>query len=127
MQDAKEIILVVDDEPTLVRLSEKILTSLGYQVLTATSGLEACKILEENKYHIDLVVLDFIMPGMSGEETFQRLREINPHVRVLLSSGYSREGKAKNLIDQGIQGFIQKPFVMQELADAVRMALDKEA
>ncbi len=125
MQGGKEIILVVDDEPTLVRLSEKILTSFGYQVLTATNGLEACRILQENKDQIDLVVLDFVMPGMSGEETFQRLREIDPHIRVLLASGHSRDGKAKNLIDHGVHGFIQKPFVMQELADAVRKALDK--
>jgi len=125
MQGGKEIILVVDDEPTLVRLSEKILTSFGYQALTATSGLEACRILQEKKDQIDLVVLDFVMPGMSGEETFQRLREIDPHIRILLASGHSRDGKAKNLIDQGVQGFIQKPFVMQELADAVRKALDK--
>ncbi|OIP65513.1 MAG: hypothetical protein CO150_08025 [Nitrospirae bacterium CG_4_9_14_3_um_filter_53_35] len=125
MQNKKENILVVDDDPTLVRLSERILTSLGYHVWTATSGLEACRILQENKDQIDLVILDFMMPGMSGEETLLRLREINPHVRILLSSGYSREGKAKTLIDEGIQGFIQKPFVMQELDDAVRKALDK--
>lgn len=116
-------ILIVDDEPTLVRLTDRILTALGYRTLTTSSGDEACRSFRENKDRIDLVLLDYVMPGMSGEETYQKLREIDPEVRVLLSSGYSREGKPQSLINQGVQGFIQKPYVMQELAEAVRKAL----
>jgi CheY-like chemotaxis protein len=123
MDKGTEKILIVDDEPTIVQLGEKILTALGYKTLTACSGDEACRIFQESTGEIDLVILDFVMPGMSGEETFHRLREIDPHVRVLLSSGYSQEDEPQALIDQGIQGFIQKPYVMKDLANAVREAL----
>lgn len=123
MDKGTETILVVDDEPTIVQLGEKILTALGYKTLAACSGDEACRIFQESAGEIDLVILDFVMPGMSGEETFNRLREIDPHVRVLLSSGYSREDKPQALITQGIQGFIQKPYFMKDLADAVQEAL----
>ncbi len=123
MDKGTETILVVDDEPTIVQLGEKILTALGYKTLAACSGDEACRIFQESAGEIDLVILDFVMPGMSGEETFNRLREIDPHVRVLLSSGYSREDKPQELITQGIQGFIQKPYFMKDLADAVQEAL----
>ena len=123
MDKGTETILVVDDEPTIVQLGEKILTALGYKTLAACSGDEACRIFQESAGEIDLVILDFVMPGMSGEETFNRLREIDPHVRVLLSSGYCREDKPQALITQGIQGFIQKPYFMKDLADAVQEAL----
>jgi DNA-binding NtrC family response regulator len=127
MEKGTEIILIVDDEPTLVQLGEKILTALGYKILTACNGDDACRIYQESKDEIDLVILDVVMPGMSGEEIFHRLREINPQVRVLLSSGYSQEEKPQSLIDQGVQGFIQKPYVMKVLANAVRDALIQPA
>jgi len=71
-----------------------------------------------------MVILDMIMPGISGGETFARLREINPEAKVLLSSGYSINGEAKTIMDRGCNGFIQKPFQLEKLSGKVRNMLD---
>ncbi|NOY52500.1 MAG: response regulator [Deltaproteobacteria bacterium] len=125
MQEGKEEILLVDDEPTLLKLGERLLTTLGYTVRTADNGKDACRIYREGSSEIQLVILDYLMPGMSGEETFSVLKEINPSVRVLLTSGLDGEGEVRKLIDTGVQGFIPKPFMLQDFSQAVRKALDK--
>ena len=73
-----------------------------------------------HKDKIDLIILDLIMPGISGSDTFDRLREINPNAKVLLSSGYSLTGKAQAIMDRGCNGFLQKPFKLEELSSKVR-------
>jgi len=97
---------------------------LGYKVLIARSGKEAIEVYEENKERIDIVLLDMIMPDMSGGETYDRLKDINPKVRVLLSSGYSIDGQATDILDRRCNGFIQKPFKMKELSQKMREILD---
>ena len=124
MPRGDETVLVVDDEPMLTQLAERILSALGYRVLTAGDGDEACRILAEHRGAVDLVILDLVMPGPSAEETFRRLRETDPRPAVLLSSGYSQEGRPQALLRAGARGFIQKPYVMQDLAKAVRAALE---
>jgi PAS domain S-box-containing protein len=103
-------ILFVDDEETILALGSDMLEALGYKVLLAGSGEEALKIYRNHREEIEMVVLDMIMPHMGGGETFDRMREINPGVKVLLSSGYSIDGQAKEILDRGCDGFIQKPF-----------------
>jgi two-component system, cell cycle sensor histidine kinase and response regulator CckA len=76
--------------------------------------------------HIDLVILDMIMPAMGGGAVFDALKEIDPHVKVLLSSGYSAKGKARENIDRGCCGFIQKPFDVHTLSRILREILDPE-
>ena len=73
----------------------------------------------------DLVILDMIMPDMGGSEAYDRLKEINPDVKVLLSSGYSIDGQATEIMDRGCDGFIQKPFNMKQLSRKIRGVLDK--
>ena len=80
---------------------------------------------KENKDNIDMVLLDIVMPGMSGGKTYDRLREIDSDIKVLLSSGYDMEGKAKEILERGCNAFIQKPFNMRELSQEVRKILDK--
>ncbi|MBN1227176.1 MAG: response regulator, partial [Deltaproteobacteria bacterium] len=109
-------ILVVDDEEMILDVAEGILKSLGYTVLLANEGREAIEIYHQKGAGIELVVLDIIMPGMSGGETYDRLKEIDPEVRVLLSSGYSMDGKAKDILNRGCNGFIQKPFNVRDLS-----------
>ena len=99
---------------------------MGYKVLIARSGKEAIEIYEENKEHIDIVLLDMIMPDMSGSDTYDRLKEIDPKVKVLLSSGYSVDGQATEIMDRGCNGFIQKPFKMKELSQKLREVLDEK-
>jgi DNA-binding NtrC family response regulator len=77
------------------------------------------------KNDIDLVILDMIMPGLSGSETFDRIMELNPSVKVILSSGYSLDGQAQQIMDRGCRGFIQKPFDIARLSRKVREVLEK--
>jgi PAS domain S-box-containing protein len=121
-----ETVLFVDDEDMIVGIGEKTLKRMGYDVITAKNGKEAIELYKEHKAKVDIVVLDMIMPEMGGGETFDRLKEINPNVKVLLSSGYSIEGQANEILKRGCDGFIQKPFRMRMLSRKIREVLDKE-
>ncbi len=118
-----ETILLVDDEPMVLAVSRDMLESLGYRVMTAGNGQGAISFYKENKEEIDLVILDMIMTGISGGETFDHLREINPGIRVLLSSGYSVNGQAQEILDRGCLGFLQKPFTLEALSKKIRETL----
>jgi len=109
-------ILIVDDERMVADVGAKMIEKLGYEALVARSGEEALDLYRKEGQRIDLVVLDMVMPGMGGGETFNRLRAMHPDVRVILSSGYSMEGRAMEILDRGCKGFIQKPFDLHELS-----------
>ncbi len=123
-QPGKETILFIDDEAMIIDVGKDMLESMGYKVFTAGSGKKALEIYAENNSVIDLVVLDLIMPGLGGEATFEKLREINPAVKVLLSSGYSINGLATKLLNLGCRGFIQKPYSIKEFSAKIRETLD---
>jgi two-component system cell cycle sensor histidine kinase/response regulator CckA len=120
-----ETILLVDDEKTVLSVSRELLKFLGYRLYAAGGGQEAIAVYMEKRGEIDLVILDMIMPGMSGGETFDHLREIDPAIRVLLASGYSIEGQAQEILDRGCNGFLQKPFHLEKLAKKVREVLGR--
>jgi len=107
----------------VVEVTRELLESMGYRVHAAGSGQEAIAVYMEKRNAIDLVILDMIMPGLSGGETFDSLREIDPEIRVLLSSGYSIEGEAQHILNRGCNGFIQKPFHLEKLSRKVREVL----
>jgi two-component system, cell cycle sensor histidine kinase and response regulator CckA len=113
-------ILVVEDEPTLRRVSSKLLEKLGYQVLEASCGERALEIFSERNGEIDLVLLDMIMPGLTGLQTLERLRALNPRVRVILCSGMD-EAKEENL-PSGVS-FVPKPVPLEILSQKVAAAL----
>jgi two-component system, cell cycle sensor histidine kinase and response regulator CckA len=117
-------ILLIDDEEVIIEVSREILEMLKYRVWTAQSGQEAVTMYTSRKDEIDLVILDMIMPGMSGGDTFDRLKAINPDVRVILSTGYSLTGQAKEIMARGCQGFIQKPFRIETLSQKIREVLE---
>jgi PAS domain S-box-containing protein len=119
-----ETILIVDDEQMVLDVTKELLESMGYRVHTAGNGKDAVDVYQNRKGEIDLVILDMIMPGMSGGETFDRLHEINPGIKTLLSSGYSINGQAQEILDRGCNGFIQKPFLLKNLSRKVREILD---
>jgi PAS domain S-box-containing protein len=119
-----ETILVADDEQVILEVSTEMLTSLGYRIYAAGSGQEALAVFMEKRNEIDLVILDMIMPGISGGETFDRLRKISPEIKVLLSSGYSINGEAKTIMERGCNGFLQKPFHLEKLSSKIREMLD---
>ncbi len=116
-------LLVVDDEANQRSLSKSLLTQLGYKVLTAGNGREATEVYKGNKNNIDLIILDLIMPDMSGKEAFEEMKRINPNVKVILMSGYSQNGKAEEAINLGAIDFLQKPFRLHEISKAIRKAL----
>ena len=116
-------VLVVDDQEIIRTVSKAMLEMIGYGVLRAESGEEALAIFEANREQIKLVLLDMIMPGMSGKETFHRLRALDPHLPVILASGYSLGGEVDALLAEGCNGFIQKPFNVAVLAEKISQVL----
>ncbi|RKY00183.1 MAG: hypothetical protein DRP55_06175 [Spirochaetes bacterium] len=92
-----------------------MLESIGYNVLTAENGKKGLNIYKSN-IDIDLVILDLIMPVMSGKETFQELKRINKNVKVLIATGYAKEEHLKEVLEQGALGVIQKPFTLERLS-----------
>jgi len=113
-------ILLIDDEEVILDVGEKYLKVLGYKVFIAKSGAEAIEIFHKHHPSVDLVILDMIMPQMGGGEVYDRLKEIDPEAKVLLSSGYSIDGEASKILDRGCNGFIQKPFDIMQLSQHIR-------
>ncbi|NOQ45357.1 MAG: PAS domain-containing protein, partial [Desulfobulbaceae bacterium] len=105
-----ETVLIVDDEEIILEVGRELLEGMGYQVFTAINGAQAIKFYRDNQDKIDIVLLDMIMPDMDGGEVYDRVKEINPDIKVLLCSGYSIDGQATEILKLGCDGFIQKPF-----------------
>jgi signal transduction histidine kinase/CheY-like chemotaxis protein len=120
----KEGILLVDDEDVIIDVGHEILKTLGYEVHVAKSGREAINAYETNQDKIDMVILDMIMPDMGGGEAYDTLKKINPDIKVLLSSGYSLNGQAAEILRRGCDGFIQKPFNVTQLSQKLREILE---
>ena len=116
-------VLLVDDEEVVREVAADMLRSLGYKVVTAASGHEALDYYSRHGSDVDLALIDLVMPGMGGKECFLGLREMNPDVRAVLSSGYGINGRAQETIDEGMLGFIQKPYQLATLADGLHKAL----
>ncbi len=116
-------ILVVDDEEYILNADKAMLNELGYEVLLANGGKEALRVFDENKDRINLLILDLIMPDLSGEIVYDRIKSLRPDIRVILSSGYSIEGQAESILKRGCDGFIQKPYNLNQLADKIKRIL----
>ena len=126
IQQGKETIMIVDDEGIVLDVGIKMLESLGYRVISADGGKKAVSLYKKNVGTIDMIILDMIMPEQNGYETFIKLKEINPHVKVLLSSGYSLNGQAQEILNKGCMGFIQKPFTIKDLSIRLQDILKRE-
>lgn len=120
------VILLVDDEDMVLNVGGELLREIGYKVLLAGSGKEGLEVYMQHRDEIDLVILDMIMTDMSGGEVYDRIKEFNPGVKVLLASGYSIAGEATEILERGCNGFIQKPFDINELLRKIREVLDRE-
>jgi two-component system, cell cycle sensor histidine kinase and response regulator CckA len=119
IRKGEKTVLLVDDEEMILDVGTRMIKSFGYKVLTAGGGKEALELYMSNKELIDIVILDMIMPGMNGGETFDMLRQLDSNIKVLLSSGYSIDGRAQEILDRGCDGFIQKPFDMKGLSNKI--------
>ncbi len=118
-------ILVADDEEILREVLAEMLATAGHTVLTAANGEEAIGLYADQWREIDLVILDMIMPEVNGRDTFRRLKEINPRVKALLTSGFGVNGQAQSILDEGVRGFVQKPFERNDLTRRLAEALRK--
>lgn len=116
-------ILVVDDEEYILRADKAMLTQLGYDVLLAQGGREALGVFDKNKDRIALLILDLVMPDMDGDAVFDHVKSIRPDMRVILSSGYSIEGQAESILNKGCDGFIQKPYTLNQLSQKIKDVL----
>lgn len=114
-------VLLVDDEEIVRELGSEMLTELGYQVVTAGDGREALELFK-TRTDISLVILDLTMPHMDGEQCFRALRQIDPGVKVILSSGFNEQEVSRKFIGKGLSGFIQKPYTLTSLRDVLRLA-----
>lgn len=122
--EGNETILLVDDEDMIWDVIIDMLQGLGYSVILAANGREAVEIYQANNGKIDLVILDMIMPEMTGSQAFYHLKELDPDVNVLLSSGYVGEEEVQQLLRHGAKGFLEKPYTIDELARRMRRILD---
>jgi PAS domain S-box-containing protein len=125
IRKGRETILLIDDEDMILDIGSKMLEGLGYKVITAAGGRLGIEILQRDPGGIDLVILDMIMPDFGGKETFEAVRRISPSLKVLLSSGYSLDSQAEEIMQRGCRGFIQKPFTMAQLSKKVRGVLER--
>jgi len=121
-----ETVLLIDDEENLLDVGRELLKTMGYKVFSARDGREALEVYKKNKDKTDIIILDMIMPNLSGGRVYDELKEINPDVKVLLSSGYSIDGQAADILQRGCNGFIQKPFSINELSGKLREILEKK-
>lgn len=125
MEDSKgqvKKILVAEDEAGMRELVVDVLESAGYSVIAVTNGKEAIEVFEKRKDEISLVILDMIMPGMMGDQTFYELKKVGLAVPLLLSSG--QEKVDEKLRNEGVTGFIKKPYHIDELVQKVRTILE---
>jgi CheY-like chemotaxis protein len=120
-----ETVLIIDDEKYVLDIWADYLTDTGFTVLTAKNGEEGIGLFRERADEVDIVILDYIMPDISGSEVLKRLKEIKGDVKVLVASGYSKNGQAKEMMEGDADGFIQKPSTLSELIRRIRGILDR--
>lgn len=125
LPEGTETILIVDDQETVWDFLIEALQKLGYSVLLAENGLDAVEIYENNPGQIDLVLLDMIMPHQGGHTTFYKLKELDPGVCVLLSSGFVSHNEVDDLLANGAAGFLPKPHRIATMAAEIRRILDE--
>ena len=116
-------VLVVDDEPLIRSTAHGMLARLGYEVMTATNGREGLELFGHERGGFDFVLLDVVMPEMNGTDCFRAMKQLVPGVRVLLSSGYTRDTDLGQLVEEGVRGFLRKPYGITQLGEAIALVM----
>ncbi len=116
-------VLVVDDEPSLAKAASRLLSTIGFKVLTAADGQEAVELCRTYSEMIDVVLLDFYLPEMSSTETLRQMRSIHPGIKVILMSGHEKQESMGSFEGMQIDGFVPKPFGYAEIESALRAVL----
>ncbi len=123
LESKSQTVLLVDDEKIVAQVGAAMLKKMGYDVLVAHDAEAGLDVFLENRGKVGMVLLDMIMPGLCGEEAFQKFKAIDPQIKILLCSGYSIHGEASRIMEQGCNGFIQKPFTLKELSTKVQQVI----
>ena len=121
--DVMEKILVIDDEKNIRELIEDILSEEGYQIFIAQNGKEGVEFFKKFSSQIDLVILDIIMPELDGKDCYYEIKKINPQIKVILTSGYSKSNIKDELLKNGVDAYVPKPFNVGILLKAVEQVL----
>jgi CheY-like chemotaxis protein len=117
---SKPSILVIDDEPMAAMLMKRTLSDAGFQVVTARSGFEALDLVRKRSREISLVICDLTMPFMDGEETFERIRDINENIPFVLVTGFMEQERLNRMLSAGLAGFLRKPHGPEQLLNCVQ-------
>jgi len=126
MSSGHETILLVDDESSLLETGEELLSFMGYEVITASSGEEALEVIEKERERISLVILDLMMPGMGGEKCLGEILKTEPSMKIIVASGYTASSAAWEIEEKGAAAFIKKPYQLDELSKIIRDTLDRD-
>ena len=118
-----EMILVVDDEASILAITEQTLRAFGYKVLTATDGAEAVAIYAANKKEIAVVLTDMTMPIMDGPATIRALLRLNPQVKIIAASGLTANGGVANTSEMGVSEFLIKPYTAEKMLNTLKRVL----
>ncbi len=121
------IVLVVDDEESVRKVAARMLELFGFTALLASDGRQGVELFRANQDKISAVLLDMTMPHFNGEEAFQEIRKIKNDVRVVLMSGYDEQEAIEQFAGKDLDGFLQKPFKLDELRDKLRALLEKQS
>ena len=120
--EKEPVILFADDDDLVLDVGVRLLQKIGYMVLEAKDGHQAVDLFSKNKDRVDLVILDMKMP-FNGEKAFRKLKEIKDDIKILITSGWVDDYRVQKMIDQGCNGFIQKPFNLAVLSDKIKAIL----
>ena len=123
----KKTVLLVDDQEPVREVCSAMLRTLGYHVMTASDGQEGLAYYRDAWRDIDVVIVDMVMPVLGGPDCFRGMKEVNPDVRAILATGYSMEGAVQEIMNEGVLGFIQKPFRMEKLSQVVAAAIARRS
>ena len=118
-----ETIMVIDDEEYICEAFNDLLKAMGYDVIVCQVPNKALEIIKDKRKKIDLAIVDMVMPGMDGEELFDKVMQIRPEMKVIIASGYTKDERVEAIVKKGAAGFIQKPFDPATLSEAIRTAL----
>ena len=117
-------VLLVDDDSSILTLNEKILTRLGYRVIANSNSVEALELFKDLPNHFDLVITDYRMPSLDGEQLSKEILQINPKIPIIMCSGYASEFSSKDAAALGIKWFVRKPLLKKDFAELVEKALN---
>nr|MBF0220614.1 response regulator [Desulfobulbaceae bacterium] len=125
-QSTNDRILLVDDDTMVLELNELILTKLGYQVISNSNSLEALELFKDLPHHFSLVITDYKMPHLNGEQLSREILKINPQIPIIICSGFTSEFSSDDAKALGIKWFVRKPLLKKDFALLIEKALSNQ-